>query len=147
MQYLICFLVRYTNKVCVCVILNLVVVGWYTARRMGYLGFFYIESKLFELSGRANGFATMTEWGRGQIGYVEMGFIRLKWLYKSMEELVSRSAEMGACHNHRVRGSVMFLQKRKNGFGNFMEIVEFDCGGRRSHVVTLKGREGCGWKQ
>ena len=35
---------------------------------MGYVGYFYVESKSFDLrSGVGNGIVKLTEWGRGQM--------------------------------------------------------------------------------
>jgi hypothetical protein len=42
--------------------------------------------------------------------------------------------------------SVMFLQKRMNKYGKFMEITEYGRGGRHSFLVIPEGREGQGWK-
>jgi hypothetical protein len=47
-----------------------------------------------------------------------------------MNELVLEMTGIGACRNHRLGGSVMFLQKRVNKYGKFMEITEYGRGGR-----------------
>jgi hypothetical protein len=114
---------------------------------MGYLGFFYVESKSFELSSEAGMRFKLTKWGRGKLKYLEMGSSRLIWLLKSLEEVVPDSVEMGACRNHRVEGSVMFIQKHKNGNGRFMEISEFGRGGKHSQVVIPEGWDSSGWNQ
>jgi hypothetical protein len=63
-----------------------------------------------------------------------------------MNELVLETTGIGACRDHRMNSSVMFLQKRMNKYGKFMEITEYGRGGRRSFVVIPEGREGQGWK-
>ena len=40
----------------------------------------------------------------------------------------------------------MFLQKRMNKYGKYMEITEFGRGGRRGFIVILEGHEGQGWR-
>jgi hypothetical protein len=114
---------------------------------MGYLGFFYVESKSFELSSEAGKRCKLTEWGRGKLKSLEMGFSRLLWLLKSLEEVSSDGVEMGSCRNHRMEGSVVFIQKRQNGNGRFMEISEFGRGGKRSQLVIPEGWDKCGWNQ
>jgi hypothetical protein len=115
--------------------------------KMGYLGFFYVESKSFELSSEAGKRFKLTEWGRGKLKSLELGSSRLMWLLKSLEEVVPDSVEMGSCRNHRLEGSVMFIQKRKNGNGRFMEISEYGRGGKRSQVVIPEGWDSSGWNK
>jgi hypothetical protein len=114
---------------------------------MGYVGYFYVESKSYELRlGDGSRNIKLTEWGRMNLSTVFMGEVRLVWLLKMMNELVLETTGIGACRDHRMGGSVMFLQKRKNKYGKFMELTEYGRGGRRSFVVIPEGREGQGWK-
>jgi hypothetical protein len=102
-----------------------------------------VESKSYELQlddGSRN--IKLTEWGRLNLSTVFMGEVRLVWLLKMMNELVLETTGIGACRNHRMGGSVMFLQKRVNKYRKFMEITEYGCGGRWSFVVIPEGREG-----
>jgi hypothetical protein len=116
--------------------------------KIGYVGYFYVESKSFELRvGDGSQNIKLTEWGRKNLSTVYLGEMRLVWLVKMMNELVSETTGIGACRNHRLGGSVMFLQKRMNKYGRFMEITEYGRGGRRSFVVIPEGREGQGWRQ
>ena len=116
--------------------------------KMGYVGYFYIESKSFELRvGDGSQNIKLTEWGRMNLNKIYLGEERLVWLLKMMNELVSETTGIGACRDHRVSGSVMFLQKRMNKYGRFMEITEYGRRGRRSFVVIPEGREGQGWRQ
>jgi hypothetical protein len=114
---------------------------------MGYLGYFYVESKSYELrSVGGNGLVRLTEWGKGQIRSVELGFTRLVWLHKVMEELVPGTVELGACRSHRVGESVIVFQKRGSKYGKFMKITEFGCGRTHSYIVLPEGRDSCGWR-
>jgi hypothetical protein len=115
--------------------------------RMGYVGYFYVESKSYELRlGDGNRTIKLTEWGRMNLSTLFLGEVRLDWLLKMMQELVLDTIGIGACRDHRMGSSVMFLQKRLNKYGKFMEITEYGRGGRRSFVVIPEGREGQGWK-
>jgi hypothetical protein len=114
---------------------------------MGYVGYFYVESKSYELRlGDGSRNIKLTKWGRLNLSTVFMRKVRLVWLLKMMNELVLEMMGIGACRNHRMGGSVMFLQKRKNKYRKFMEITEYGCGGRQSFVVIPEGREGQGWR-
>jgi hypothetical protein len=85
---------------------------------MGYVGYFYVESKSFDLrSGVGNGIVKLTECGNGQMRSVVMDFPRLAWLLKMMEELVSGTLEKESCRTHRVGDSVIILQRSQNRYG------------------------------
>ena len=96
--------------------------------------------------GNGNQNVKLTEWGRMNLNMVYMGETRLVWLLKMMNELVSETTGISACRDHRMGGLVMFLQKRMNRYGKFMEITEYGRGGRCSFVVIPEGCEGQGWK-
>jgi hypothetical protein len=98
---------------------------------MGYVGYFYVESKSYELRlGDGSWNIKLTEWGRLYLSTVFMGEVRLVWFLKMMNELVLEMTGIGACRDHRMGGSVMFLQKRMNKYGKFLEITEYGRGGR-----------------
>ena len=115
--------------------------------RMGYVGYFYVESKSYELRlGDGSRHIKLTEWGRLNLSTLFLGEVRLVWLLKMMQELVLETSGIGACRDHRMGSSVMFLQKRMNKYGKFMEITEYGHGGRHNFVVIPEGCEGQGWK-
>ena len=73
--------------------------------KMGYVGYFYVESKSFELRvGDGNQNIKLTEWGRMNLSTVYIGETRLVWLVKMMNELVSETTGIAACRDHRVGG-------------------------------------------
>jgi hypothetical protein len=111
--------------------------------KMGYVGYFYVESKSYELRlGDGSRNIKLMEWGRLNLSTVFLGEVRLVWLLKMLNELVLETMGISACRDHRMGSSVMFLQKRMNKYGKFMEIIEYGLGGRRSFVVIPEGREG-----
>lgn len=63
-----------------------------------------------------------------------------------MEELAAEKVEMGSCRDQRVGDSVLFIQKRMNKYGKFLELTEFVRGKKRSYIVLPEGREGGGWR-
>jgi hypothetical protein len=79
---------------------------------MGYVGYFYLESKSYELrSGDGNQYVKFTEWGKVNLSMVVMGATRLTWLFKMMNELVPEAMGIGACRDHRMSDSVIFYIK------------------------------------
>jgi hypothetical protein len=115
---------------------------------MGYVGYFYVESKSYELRyGDGNHYVKFTEWGKANLSTVVMGTTRLIWLSKMMNELVLETTGISACRDHLASDSVMFLQKQMNKYGKYMEITEFGRGGRRGFIVIPEGRECQGWRQ
>jgi hypothetical protein len=83
--------------------------------RMGYVGYFYVESKSYELRlGDGNRTIKLTEWGRMNLSTLFLGEVRLDWLLKMMQELVLDTIGIGACRDHRIGSYVMFLQKMMN---------------------------------
>ena len=115
--------------------------------KMGYVGYFYVESKSYELRlGDGSRNIKLMEWGRLNLSMLFLGDVRLVWLLKMMQELVLETTGIGACRDHRMGSLVKFLQKRMNKYGKFVEITEYGRGGRRSFVVIPEGREGQGWK-
>jgi hypothetical protein len=57
---------------------------------MGYMGYFYIESKSFELRSRVgNGGCRLAEWSRGVFRSVVMDFQSVVWMLHMMEELTN----------------------------------------------------------
>jgi len=103
---------------------------------MGYLGYFYIESKSFELrSGVGNRGCPLAEWSRGVFRSVVMDFQSMVWMLHMMEELMNGLASKEFCRSHRVGELVIILQKCQNHYGQFLEITEYGKGGRRSCII------------
>jgi hypothetical protein len=113
---------------------------------MGYLGYFYIESKSFELqSGVGNGGFRLAKWSRGLFRSVVMGFQSVVWMLNMMEQLTNGLTSKEFCRPRRVGDSVFIMQKRQNHYGQFLEITEYGKGGRRSYILIPEGRESYGW--
>jgi hypothetical protein len=100
---------------------------------MGYVGYFYVETKSFEIrSGVGNGGFQLSEWSRGIVRSVVMSFQTVVWMLKMVEELWSGDLEAEFCRSRRTGDTVLVLQKRQNDFGRFVEITEYGGGRRRS---------------
>lgn len=79
---------------------------------MGYLGYFYVESKSFELqSGVGNKGSRLAEWSRGLFRSVVMGFQSVVWMLNMMEELTNGLTSKEFCRSCRVGDSVFIMQK------------------------------------
>lgn len=115
---------------------------------MGYLGYFYVETKSYEIrSGIGNGGFQLGEWSRGIFWSVVMSFHSVVWLLKMMEELMSGDSAMEFSRSHRVGDTVLVLQKRQNDFEMFVEITNYGGGKRRSYVIIREGRDGSRWNR
>jgi hypothetical protein len=111
------------------------------------ISLFLHRIKIIELrSSNGNQNIKLTEWERVNLSTVVMEVTRLVWLLKMMNELVPEAMGIGACRDHRMGDSVMFLQKWMNKYGKFMEITEYGRRGRRSFMVIPEGHEGQGWR-
>jgi hypothetical protein len=65
-------------------------------RKMGYVGYFYVESKSFELRvGDGNQNIKVIEWGRMNLSTMYMGETRLVWLVKMMNVGVRNDGNWG----------------------------------------------------
>jgi hypothetical protein len=85
---------------------------------MGYLGYFYVESKSFDLRlGIGNGGFCLAE--LGLFRSVVMGFQSVVWMLNMMEELTNGLTSKEFCRSRRVGDSVFILQKRQNHYGQF----------------------------
>ncbi|GLT55585.1 hypothetical protein SLA2020_286950, partial [Shorea laevis] len=113
---------------------------------MGYVGYFYVETKSFEIrSGVGNGGFQLSEWSKGIVRSVVMSFQTVVWMLKMVEELWSGDPAADFCRSRRTGDTVIVLQKRQNDFGRFLELTEYGGGRRRSHVIIPQGRDGSGW--
>jgi hypothetical protein len=67
---------------------------------MGYLGYFYVESKSFELrSGVGNGGFRLAEWSIGLFRSMVKGFQSVVWMLNMMEELMNGLTSKEFCRS------------------------------------------------
>jgi hypothetical protein len=113
---------------------------------MGYLGYFYVETKAFEIRSNVRG-VQLAEKSRGKTRSVIMAWPTIFWLasawdYLTNNEIVSenwRTFRFGCCS--------YIVQRRKNSFGNFLELSEYGGKGWRSYVIIAEGYERKGWEE
>lgn len=76
---------------------------------MGYLGFSYVEAKVFEIW-TAMGFKgfCFAEWSRGTLRAVMMGKMGVIWLHTMVEELI-RGAEMKDFYRSIRSGNTIYV--------------------------------------
>jgi hypothetical protein len=114
---------------------------------MGYLGYFYVETKAFEIRSNVQGGVQLAEKSKGKTHSVIMAWPTIFWLagawdYLTNNEIVSenwRTFRFGCCS--------YIVQRRKNSFGNFLELSEYEGKGRRSYVIIPEGYERKGWEE
>lgn len=62
-----------------------------------------------------------------------------------MEQLLIGALSVELCRTRRVGDKFLVLQKRRNNYGTFMELIEYGGGGRRRYVIIPEGRDSIGW--
>jgi hypothetical protein len=114
---------------------------------MGYVGFFYVEAKSFELCSEfcVGDGIRIVERSRGLFRVMFLSKLSVGWFRRSMEKLRQGGEMREFCRTFRVGSTVHILQRRGNTHGRFLEFSEYGNGGRRAFVIILVGREGSGW--
>jgi hypothetical protein len=110
---------------------------------MGYVGFFYVEAKSFEIQSEfsVGDGIRLAERSKGLFKAVFLNKLSLGWFRRSMEGGEIRDF----CRTFRVGSMVHILQRRGNAHGRFLELSEYGYGGRRTCVILPEGREGSSW--
>jgi len=113
---------------------------------MGYVGFFYVEAKSFEIRSEfsVGDGIRLAERSKGLFREVFLNKLSLGWFRRSMEELRQGGEIRDFCRTFRVGSMVHILQRRGNAHRRFLELSEYVYGGRRTCVILPEGREGSG---
>ena len=114
---------------------------------MGYLGYFYVETKAFEIRSNVQGGVQLAEKSRGKTHSVIMAWPTIFWLASAWDYLTKDEIVRENWRTFRFGCYSYILQRRKNSFGNFLELSEYGCKGRRSYVIILEGYERKGWEE
>jgi hypothetical protein len=112
---------------------------------MGYLGYVYVESKSFEFRSAVRGGVRLEERSKGVSRSVIMAWPTIFWLIAAWDSLTPSNKDREKWRSFRFGNIVYVVVRRKNKFGNFMEISEYGEKGRRSFVIIPEGEEGKGW--
>jgi len=114
---------------------------------MGYVGYFYVETKSFEFRSDVcvGDGIRLAEWNKGLFRAVFLNKLSVEWFRRSMEELKQGGEIRDFCRTYRVGSTAFILQRRGNDHGRFLELSEYAYGGRRTSVIIPEGRVGCGW--
>ncbi len=91
---------------------------------MGYLGYFYVECKSFEIR-YGVGNVRFAEKSKGIFLAVGIGFQSLVWLVKTMEVMIKEDNLKEFCRSFRVGDIVYIVQKRQNNHGKFLELADY----------------------
>jgi hypothetical protein len=112
---------------------------------MGYLGYFYVDSKAFEIRSNVQGGVQLAENRRGRTRSVIMAWPTIFWLASAWDYLTNIEIGSENWRTFRFGCYSYVVQRRKNSFGNFLELSEYGGKGRRSYVIIPEGYEGKGW--
>jgi hypothetical protein len=112
---------------------------------MGYLGYFYVEKKAFEIRSNVQGGVQLAEKSKGKTSSVIMAWPTIFWLVSAWDYLTNSELVRENWRTFRFGCFSYVVQRRKNSFGNFLELSEYGGKGRRSYVIIPEGYEGKGW--
>jgi hypothetical protein len=113
---------------------------------MGYLGYFYVETKAFEFRSNVQGGVQLEEKSRGKTRSVIMAWPTIFWLVSAWDYLTTNVIESENWRTFRFGCYSYIVQRRKNSYGKYLELSEYGGKGRRSYVIIPEGNEGKGWK-
>jgi hypothetical protein len=83
---------------------------------MGYLGFFYVESKSFEIWSDVNGGVQMAEQSRGVSRLVIMAWLIVFWLFNAWDFLIIGETVHENWRMFRFGSFAYVMQRRNNSF-------------------------------
>jgi len=113
---------------------------------MGYLRFFYVEAKSFEIHFKIGvGGIQLAERSRGLFRAVFLGRLSIGWLRNSVEALRKEGDLSEFCRTYQVGNTVYILQWGGNNHGRFLELSKYGDGRWRSFMIIQEKREGSGW--
>jgi hypothetical protein len=112
---------------------------------MGYLGYCYVVSKSFEFRFEVSGGVRLAERSRHLFQAVILGWSSLVWLMQAVEQLSKGEEDNDKWRTFQMGSTVYVVLRRKNKYGQFIELSEYGGGGRRSYVVIPEGSDGKGW--
>jgi hypothetical protein len=112
---------------------------------MGYLGYVYVESKSFEVRSDVRGGVRLEERKKGLSRSVIMAWPTIFWLIVAWDSLTHADKAREKWRSFRFGSIVYVLLRRKNNFGNFLELSEYGEKGRRCFVTIPEGEDGRGW--
>jgi hypothetical protein len=113
----------------------------------GYLGYFYVDTKAFEIRSNVQGGVQWAEKSRGKNRSVIMAWPTIFWLASAWDYLTNTEIVSENWRTFRFGCYSYVVQRRKNSFGNFLELSEYGGKGRRSYVIIPEGYEGKGWEE
>jgi hypothetical protein len=109
---------------------------------IGYLGYVYVESKLFEFRLDVRGGVQLEERSKGLSRSVIMAWPTILWLLIAWDSLTLVEK---ARKSFRFGSKVYVLLRRNNRFRNFLELSEYGEKGRRSFIIIPEGEDGKAW--
>jgi hypothetical protein len=113
---------------------------------MGYLGYFYVETKSFEFRSNVQGRVQLAEKSRGKSRLVIMAWPTILWLVNAWDYLTNSKTVHENWRTFRFGCLTFVMQRRNNSHGDFLELFEYGGKGGRSFEIILEGIVGKGWE-
>jgi hypothetical protein len=89
----------------------------------------------------------LAEKSRGRTRLVIMAWPTIFWLASAWDYLTNNEIVGENWKTFRIGCYSYIVQRRKNSFGNFLELSKYGGKGRRSYMIILDGYEGKGWEE
>lgn len=114
---------------------------------MGFLSWFCVESKVFELSA-AEGASGLrfVERSHGVVRAVFVGKLNILRLLSVVEKLVKGEVTTWFFKSPRDGNKVFSAQQCANQSGRYLAVTEYGSGGQRRFLVIPEERKGRGWR-
>jgi hypothetical protein len=113
---------------------------------MGYLGYFYLEKKAHEIRSNVQGGVQLAEKSKGKTSSVIMAWPTIFWLVSAWDYLTNSELVRENWRTFRFGCFSYIMQRRKNSYGNYLELSEYGGKGRRSFVIIPEGHQANGWE-
>jgi hypothetical protein len=104
-------------------------------RLIDSMGYFYVETKAFKIRSNVQGGVQLAEKSRGRTRLVIMAWPTIFWLASAWDYLTNNEIVGENWRTFRFGCYSYIVQRRKNSFGNFLELSEYGDKGRRSYMI------------
>lgn len=113
---------------------------------MDFLSWFFVESRVFELSVPAGGSVLRLLREAWAFSSYAVGKYSVAWLKKVVEKLVHLVEDFAFVDFSREGNRAFIAQKGSNRACRFLEVAEYAVCGCRGLIIVPEGCEGHGWK-
>lgn len=105
-----------------------------------------LMEKIFALSLDGGNCIRITERSRKTTKEMVFSLSSARWMANTLEECSSLAGNKTFYKSYRDGSKALFVHRRTNAFGSYLEITEYGGGGHWGPLVIPEGIEGGGWK-